>query len=64
MNAGPLERFKAGGFARFRRVPSGSWIVNDWALRGPILQKGGDLFTDLKVIGYVEDGGGMMKKSR
>ena len=62
VKAGPLERFRAGGFARFRRVPSGSWIVDDWALRGPILQKGGDLFTDLKVVGYVEDGGGMIMK--
>lgn len=62
VRAGPLERFKAGGFARFRRVASGGWIVDDWALRGPILQKGTDFFTDLKVVGYVEDGGGMTRR--
>jgi hypothetical protein len=64
VNAGVLERFKAGGFARFRRVPSGSWIVDDWALRGPILERGRDVFTDLKVIGYIEDGGGLKLKPK
>jgi hypothetical protein len=59
VNAGTLERFKAGGFARFRRVPSGSWIVDSWALSGPILEKNNEPFGDLKIIGYVEDGGGL-----
>jgi hypothetical protein len=64
VNAGVLERFKAGGFARFRRVPSGSWIIDDWALRGPLLERGRDVFTDLKVIGYQEDGGGLKLKPK
>jgi hypothetical protein len=59
VNAGVLERFKAGGFARFRRVPSGSWIVDSWALSAPILEKRNQPLGDLKVIGYVEDGGGL-----
>ena len=59
VNAGLLERFKGGGFARFRRVPSGSWIVDSWALSGPILAKSREPFGDFSVVGYVEDGGGL-----
>jgi hypothetical protein len=64
VNAGALERFKAGGFARFRRVPSGSWIVDSWALSGPILQKSIEIPADLKVVGYVEDGGGLKMRPK
>jgi len=64
VNAGLIERFKAGGFARFRRVPSGSWIVDSWALSGPILEKSGEPFADMKLVGYVEDGGGMKLRPR
>lgn len=64
VNAGLLERFKAGGFARFRRVPSGSWIIDDWALRGPVLEQRRDSFSDLRLIGYVEDGGGMTMRRK
>lgn len=64
VNAGPLERFRAGGFARFRRVPSGSWIVNEWALVAPVLEKTSGTFGDLKVTGYVEDGGGITMRPR
>lgn len=64
VNAGPLERFRAGGFARFRRVPSGSWIVDGWALVAPILEKVGGTLGDLKVTGYVEDGGGITMRPR
>jgi hypothetical protein len=64
VNAGLLERFKAGGHIRFRRVPSGSWIVDDWALRAPVLEKSRDAFRDMRLIGYVEDGGGMMLKRK
>jgi len=59
VNAGALERFRAGGFARFRRVPSGSWIIDSWALSGPMLEKSRQPFADLIVVGYVEDGGGL-----
>lgn len=64
VNAGPLERFRAGGVARFRRVPSGSWIVHEWALVAPILEKTGGTFGDLTVTGYVEDGGGITMRPR
>jgi hypothetical protein len=59
VNAGTLERFRAGGFARFRRVPSGSWIVDSWALSSPILEKSTEPYGGLRVTGYVEDGGGL-----
>jgi len=62
VNAGLLERFKAGGFARFRRVPSGVWIVDDWALRGPILERRSS--NDFRINGYVEDGGGMTMRRK
>lgn len=64
VNAGPLERFRAGGFARFRRVPSGSWIVDDWAIVGPILERSRDPYSELRVTGYVEDGGGMKMRPK
>ena len=59
VNAGLMERFRAGGFARFRRLPSGSLIVDDWALRAPTLEKTSGKFGDFRVTGFVEDGGGM-----
>lgn len=64
VNAGLLERFKAGGFARFRRLQSGTWIVDDWGLRAPILEKGRDRYGDVRVIGYVEDGGGLIVRRK
>ncbi len=64
VNAGALERFKAGGFARFRRVPSGSWIVDSWALNAPNLEKSREPFADLIVVGYVEDGGGLKLRAK
>ena len=60
VNSGVLEQFGAGGFTKFRRVPSGAWIVSDWGLRAPILsrqEKPGSRFT---VDGYVVDGGGLL----
>lgn len=59
VNAGLLDQFEAGGFTRFRRVPSGTWIVNDWALRGPVIRLLGGGFGPAVVDGYIEDGGGM-----
>jgi hypothetical protein len=64
VNAGLMERFRAGGFARFRRLPSGAWIVDDWALRAPVLEKSAGAFSDFKVTGFVEDGGGMTMRPK
>ena len=38
VNAGPMSRYEAGGFTRFRRAPSGAWIVDEWKLSAPRLQ--------------------------
>ncbi len=60
VNAGMLEQFKAGGFTRFRRVPSGAWIVDAWALTAPVLQREPAAMTDkITIQGYIEDGGGV-----
>jgi len=37
VNAGALSQFDAGGFTHFRRVPSGTWIVDEWKLSVPQL---------------------------
>lgn len=38
VNAGPLTRYEAGGFTRFRRAPSGAWMVDEWKLSAPRLE--------------------------
>jgi hypothetical protein len=60
VNAGVLSQFEPGGFARFRRVPSGSWIVNEWQLRMPKI--GLDLRGPggMEAIGFVENGGSIV----
>lgn len=56
VNADPIDRFNAGGFTRFRRMPSGAWIVSEWRLRMPRLRM--DRRTSqTDVIGYIENGG-------
>ena len=37
VNAGVMSQFEAGGFTHFRRVPSGTWIVDEWKLSVPRL---------------------------
>ncbi|MGK2961078.1 MAG: carboxypeptidase-like regulatory domain-containing protein [Gemmatimonadaceae bacterium] len=60
VNADPVDRFNAGGFTRFRRMPSGAWIVSEWLLRMPRLQM--DRRTSqTDVIGYIEDGGRVLE---
>jgi hypothetical protein len=55
VNAGILTRFKPGGFARFRRTASGTWIVNEWQLSMPKLEVG--LRDQIEMAGSVENGG-------
>ena len=64
VNSGVLEKGRAGGFTRFRRVPSGAWIVDAWALKAPILERQHDVLTDkITILGYIEDGGGVTMRS-
>ncbi len=62
VNAGALTRFDAGGFTRFRRVPSGTWIVEEWKLSVPKLESREHApFPPLLVaIGRFENGGGII----
>lgn len=63
VNAGLLSRFNASGFTKFRRLPSGAWIVEEWKLRAPILlaiRSGAR--EQISVTGYVEEGGGVVIK--
>ncbi|HUQ46648.1 MAG TPA: carboxypeptidase-like regulatory domain-containing protein [Gemmatimonadaceae bacterium] len=55
VNAGILTRFKPGGFAKFRRTMSGTWIVNEWQLSMPKLEVNSR--ERLEMIGSVENGG-------
>jgi hypothetical protein len=67
VNAGVLSRFDAGGFTRFLRVPSGAWIVDEWRLKAPRLEKRPPSpYRDAQfgVIGYTENGGGILRSGR
>lgn len=55
VNAGILTKFKPGGFAKFRRAASGTWIVSEWQLSMPKLEVG--LREQLEMVGSVENGG-------
>ncbi len=60
VNADPVDRFNAGGFTRFRRLPSGLWIVSEWRLRMPRLRM--DRRTSqTDVMGYIENGGRVLE---
>jgi hypothetical protein len=68
VNAGLPSEFKASGFTHFRRMPSGSWIVDDWQLRMPHIgiriTSGGALrvpeIRQYYLHGYIEAGGGVI----
>ena len=68
VNAGLPSEFKASGFTHFRRMPSGSWIVDDWQLRmpqiGSRITSGGSLQIhegrQYYLQGFVEAGGGVV----
>lgn len=63
VNAKGLSRFDAGGFTRFRRVPSGTWIVDEWKLSVPRLElrkAGAYTPPQLVSIGRVDNGGGII----
>jgi hypothetical protein len=66
VNGGPMTTAYAGGFTRFRRVPSGAWIVDEWKLSVPRL--GITQTTSVPnprrtviVIGRVDYGGGILR---
>lgn len=62
VNAGLLSEFQAGGFTRFRQVPSGTWIVDEWKLSAPRLEVRlrPRFRPQYAVIGYHDEGGGIV----
>jgi hypothetical protein len=69
VNAGAMSQYDAGGFTRFRRVPSGTWIVDEWKLSAPRLSvtqvSSGDGYSStvrrqFVVIGRLDNGGGIL----
>lgn len=61
-NAKAFSRFGAGGFTRFRRMPSGSWIVDAWELSAPRLElRHSQGVPDMLVsVGRIDNGGGIL----
>jgi hypothetical protein len=57
VNAGILDDFSPGGFSRFRRMPSGAWIVSEWQLRMPRLMRSVRAASEMKVSEIFENGG-------
>jgi len=69
VNAGQLSRNDAWGFTRFRRVPSGAWIVDEWQLSVPRLGIRQTLAPDnprrlVIVTGRFDNGGGILRSSQ
>ena len=65
-NAKVFSRFGAGGFTRFRRMPSGSWIVDAWELSAPRLELRQSQGSPgmLVSIGRIDNGGGILDNTR
>lgn len=57
VNVDILEPFEPGGFARFRRMPSGAWIVSEWQLKMPKLVMRPGRWSSIETNGYIENGG-------
>jgi hypothetical protein len=59
VNADIVSRFRPSGFTRFRRMPSGAWIVSEWRVRMPRLsRRAGSWQNDL--VGHIEKGGSIV----
>lgn len=58
VNAGLISRYGGGGETRFRRLPSGAWLISYWHLRGPnLVMRRGTIRPD----GFQEHGGGVLQ---
>ena len=57
VNAGLLSRFGGGGETRFQRLTSGAWLVSEWHLRAPIMERVGGV---ARSVGAQENGGGVL----
>jgi hypothetical protein len=62
VNAGLLTTFRSTGYTRFRRMPSGAWLIDEWWLRMPLLERRmrGQRQEGVFAIGRVETGGDLL----
>jgi hypothetical protein len=56
---GDLAQHAAGGAMQFRRLPGGLWIVDQWHIRGPLVQRAGH-HGPTSQLGVREEGGVVM----
>ena len=57
VNAGVLSDFKPRGYAHFRRMPSGAWIVSEWQLHLPRLARAATARSEARIVGTIQNGG-------
>lgn len=57
VNAGILSEFEPRGYSRFRRMPSGAWIVSDWQLHLPRIGRDASPRNETRIIGAIQNGG-------
>lgn len=60
VNAGAATPFLPRGFTRFRRMPSGAWVVDEWQLRLPRVHRRPGAYSNTVMSGYEEHGGGIL----
>jgi len=62
-NAGPLTTHGAGGFTKFRRLPSGAYMVEEWQLKAPRLRYRSGSVMSGSLQGYLMNGGRVVSDS-
>ncbi len=62
VNVDPIDKVENGGYTRFRRMPSGAWIVDDWLIRVPKLESRTGRLTDAFAVGFIENGGSVIDR--
>jgi hypothetical protein len=59
VNAGAATQYEPRGFTRFRRMPSGAWLVDEWRLRLPRVYRAPGAFSNFVLQGFQENGGAL-----
>lgn len=59
VNAGAATPYEPRGFTRFRRMPSGAWLVDEWRLRLPRVYRAPGAFSNIVLHGYQVNGGAL-----
>jgi len=62
-----VDTRQLGGTVEFARLPSGAWIVRDWAIRVPIIEQGparrtagGRRLAPKRILTGIDEGGGQV----